>query len=74
MPTEKPRFTVIVDEELLKQIDDFNWSHKNGYFKKISFLDSENNIINNPVAAKIYVDGNKEIKYDYVATYKLHLK
>ena len=64
----------MTDFHFLKQIDNFNWSHKNGYFKKISFLDSENNIINNPVTAKIYVDGNKEIKYDYVATYKLNLK
>lgn len=28
MPTEKPRYTVIVDEELLKQIDDFRFEHR----------------------------------------------
>lgn len=28
MPTEKPRFTVIVDEELLKQIDDFRFENR----------------------------------------------
>ena len=27
MPTEKPRYTVIVDEELLRQIDDFQLQH-----------------------------------------------
>ena len=28
MPTEKPRFTVIVDEELLKEIDDFCFENR----------------------------------------------
>lgn len=28
MPTEKPRFTVIVDEELLKEIDDFHFENR----------------------------------------------
>lgn len=28
MPTEKPRFTVIVDEELLKRIDDFRFENR----------------------------------------------
>ncbi len=28
MPTEKPRFTVIVDEELLKRIDDFRFDNR----------------------------------------------
>ena len=28
MPTEKPRFTVIVDEELLKKIDDFRFENR----------------------------------------------
>ena len=28
MPTEKPRYTVIVDEDLLKQIDDFRFEHR----------------------------------------------
>lgn len=28
MPTEKPRYTVIVDEELLKQIDDFRFKNR----------------------------------------------
>lgn len=28
MPTEKPRYTVIVDEELLKQIDDFRFENR----------------------------------------------
>ena len=28
MPTEKPRFTVIVDEELLRQIDDFRFENR----------------------------------------------
>lgn len=28
MPTEKPRYTVIVDEELLKEIDDFRFEHR----------------------------------------------
>lgn len=28
MPTEKPRFTVIVDEELLKEIDDFRLENR----------------------------------------------
>lgn len=28
MPTENPRFTVIVDEELLKEIDDFRFENR----------------------------------------------
>ncbi|MEG1316880.1 MAG: hypothetical protein RSC86_05850 [Oscillospiraceae bacterium] len=28
MPTEKPRYTVIVDEELLKRIDDFRFENR----------------------------------------------
>lgn len=28
MPTNKPRFTVIVDEELLKKIDDFRFENR----------------------------------------------
>ena len=28
MPTEKPRYTVIVDEELLKKIDDFRFENR----------------------------------------------
>lgn len=28
MPTEKPRFTMIVDEELLKEIDDFRFENR----------------------------------------------
>lgn len=28
MPTEKPHFTVIVDEELLKEIDDFRFENR----------------------------------------------
>ena len=28
MPTEKPRYTVIVDEELLKHIDDFRFENR----------------------------------------------
>ena len=28
MPTEKPRFTVIVDEEILKEIDDFRFENR----------------------------------------------
>jgi hypothetical protein len=28
MPTEKPRYTVIVDEETLKQIDDFRFENR----------------------------------------------
>ena len=28
MPTEKPRFTVIVDEELLKELDDFRFENR----------------------------------------------
>ena len=28
MPTEKPRYTVIVDEELLKKIEDFRFEHR----------------------------------------------
>ena len=28
MPTEKPRYTVIVDHELLKRIDDFRFENR----------------------------------------------
>ncbi len=28
MPTKKPRYTVIVDEELLKEIDDFRFENR----------------------------------------------
>lgn len=28
MPTNKPRYTVIVDEELLKEIDDFRFENR----------------------------------------------
>ena len=28
MPTEKPRYTVIVDEDLLKRIDDFRFENR----------------------------------------------
>ena len=28
MPAEKPRYTVIVDEELLKEIDDFRFENR----------------------------------------------
>ena len=28
MPTEKPRYTVIVDDDLLKQIDDFRFNNR----------------------------------------------
>ena len=28
MPTEKPRYTIIVDEELLKKIDDFRFENR----------------------------------------------
>lgn len=28
MPTKKPRFTVIVDEEMLKKIDDFRFKNR----------------------------------------------
>lgn len=28
MPTNKPRYTVIVDEELLKEIDDFRFKNR----------------------------------------------
>ena len=28
MPTEKPRYTVIVDKELLQEIDDFRFEHR----------------------------------------------
>lgn len=28
MPTEKPRYTVIVDEELLKEIDDYRFENR----------------------------------------------
>ena len=28
MPTEKPRYTVIVDEQLLKHIDDFRFENR----------------------------------------------
>ena len=30
MPTEKPRYTVIVDEKLLKEIDDFRFDNRFG--------------------------------------------
>lgn len=28
MPTEKPRYTITVDEELLKEIDDFRFENR----------------------------------------------
>lgn len=28
MPTQKPRYTVVVDEELLKEIDDFRFENR----------------------------------------------
>lgn len=28
MPTDKPRYTIIVDEEMLKQIDDFRFENR----------------------------------------------
>lgn len=28
MPTNKPRYTVIVDEDILTQIDDFRFEHR----------------------------------------------
>ena len=28
MPTDKPRYTVIVDEEMLKRIDDFRFENR----------------------------------------------
>ncbi len=28
MPTEKPRFSITVDEDMLKQIDDFRFEHR----------------------------------------------
>lgn len=28
VPTQKPRYTVVVDEELLKEIDDFRFEHR----------------------------------------------
>lgn len=28
MPTEKPRYTIIVDEEMLKKIDDFRFENR----------------------------------------------
>ena len=28
MPTKKPRYTIIVDDELLKQIDDFRFENR----------------------------------------------
>lgn len=28
MPTEKPRYTITVDEELMKQIDDFRFENR----------------------------------------------
>ena len=28
MPTDKPRYTIIVDEELLKEIDDFRFENR----------------------------------------------
>jgi len=30
MPTEKPRYTVIVDKEMLKRIDDFRFENRYG--------------------------------------------
>lgn len=28
MPTDKPRFTITVDPELMQQIEDFRYSHR----------------------------------------------
>lgn len=28
MPTEKPRYTIVVDDELLKRIDDFRFENR----------------------------------------------
>lgn len=28
MPTEKPRYSIVVDEELLKEIDDFRFENR----------------------------------------------
>lgn len=28
MPTKNPRFTIIVDEDLMKRIDDFHYEHR----------------------------------------------
>ncbi len=28
MPTEKPRYTIVVDEELMKRIDDFRFENR----------------------------------------------
>ena len=28
MPTEKPRYTIMVDEEMLKEIDDFRFKNR----------------------------------------------
>lgn len=28
MPTEKPRFTIVIDEELLNRIDDFRFENR----------------------------------------------
>ena len=28
MPTEKPRYTIIVDDEMLKQIDDYRFENR----------------------------------------------
>ena len=28
MPTQKPRYTVVVDEDLLRQIDDFRFENR----------------------------------------------
>ena len=28
MPTSKPRFTIVIDEELLKKIDDFRFENR----------------------------------------------
>ena len=28
MPTEKPRYTIIVDDDLLRQIDDFRFENR----------------------------------------------
>ena len=28
MPTDKPRFTIIIDEELLKRLEDYRFEHR----------------------------------------------
>ena len=38
MPTEKPRFTVIVDDELLKRIDDFRFENPSRSAAKIDLI------------------------------------